>query len=384
MFACLGVSTALAADAASDPALEEPVPEKPALEESAPSDGSDLSGWLLDGRGMLPVPIILTDPALGNGGGVALVRFRRPAGAAASETDGAGGGVQPHVFGIGAFRTSNGSEGAGAGALLRFRDDTLRYRGFVGRMSMNLEYHGPDALQSLSRDIGYNVDGAVSLQGVQARAGNDHLYAGFNWVYMDLDLAFETESDAGLFRDPRLSRRNSGLGLSLEYDSRDSMFTPARGWLGAVDGTWYHDTVGSDSNFRLYRGRTHAYFPLGEDFVLGGRVDLRVAQGDVPFYRLPYIDLRGIGAARYQDTRALVLETEARWNIATKWALVGFVGAGRAWGRHAGFDEAASRTAKGVGVRYLLSREIGLYVGVDHAWGPEDGTYYVQVGSAWR
>ena len=30
--------------------------------------------------------------------------------------------------------------------------------------------------------------------------------------------------------------------------------------------------------------------------VLGGRLDARWANGDVPFYRLPYIELRGIGS----------------------------------------------------------------------------------------
>ena len=40
--------------------------------------------------------------------------------------------------------------------------------------------------------------------------------------------------------------------------------------------------------------------------------------------------------------------------------------------------------ARGAGVRYLIARVLGLYVGADYAWGPEDETLYVQVGSAWR
>jgi len=37
----------------------------------------DMSRWLLEHRGFLPVPIIVTDPAVGNGGGVALLLDRR-------------------------------------------------------------------------------------------------------------------------------------------------------------------------------------------------------------------------------------------------------------------------------------------------------------------
>lgn len=39
---------------------------------------------------------------------------------------------------------------------------------------------------------------------------------------------------------------------------------------------------------------------------------------------------------------------------------------------------------KGTGVRYLIARTLRLYVGADYAWGPEDETLYIQVGSAWR
>ena len=42
-----------------------------------PDDGAfDLSEWLLDQKGFLPVPIIITEPAVGFGGGVMLAFFR--------------------------------------------------------------------------------------------------------------------------------------------------------------------------------------------------------------------------------------------------------------------------------------------------------------------
>ena len=42
-----------------------------------PADGMfDMSEWLLDHKGFLPVPIVITEPAVGYGAGVALVFFR--------------------------------------------------------------------------------------------------------------------------------------------------------------------------------------------------------------------------------------------------------------------------------------------------------------------
>ena len=66
------------------------------------------------------------------------------------------------------------------------------------------------------------------------------------------------------------------------------------------------------------------------------------------------------------------------------WALVGFVGAGPTWGRHNSFSDGSDEVAKGAGFRYLIARQLGMHVGIDYAWGPEDETFYIQVGSPWR
>ena len=57
-----------------------------------PDDGGiDMSRWLLEHKGFLPVPIIISDPAVGYGGGLALVFFHRPQGQATQRTTADGG-----------------------------------------------------------------------------------------------------------------------------------------------------------------------------------------------------------------------------------------------------------------------------------------------------
>jgi hypothetical protein len=118
--------------------------------------------------------------------------------------------------------------------------------------------------------------------------------------------------------------------------------------------------------------------------VLGGRLDTRTSRGDVPFYQLPFIELRGIPIARYQDQSAAAAEAELRWNVTARWAAIGFLGVGRAWGTTKSFADTDSVTTRGVGVRYLIARRLGLYMGVDVARGPEKTAIYIQAGSAWR
>jgi len=78
------------------------------------------------------------------------------------------------------------------------------------------------------------------------------------------------------------------------------------------------------------------------------------------------------------------MEAELRWNATPRWALIGFLGVGRAWGSSKNFGDADSANAWGAGFRYLIARRLGLYMGVDIAKGPEDTAFYIQAGSAWR
>ena len=118
--------------------------------------------------------------------------------------------------------------------------------------------------------------------------------------------------------------------------------------------------------------------------MLGLRGDARLSSGDVPFYAQPYIVLRGVPAVRYQDKNALAVETELRWNMNPRWALVGFAGAGKAYGRRQTWDEADTVVAGGAGFRYLIARKLNMYAGLDLAQGPEKTAIYLTVGSAWR
>jgi hypothetical protein len=289
------------------------------------------------------------------------------------------------MFGAAVAGTENGTRFAGGGALLTFAEDRWRFRGVAGGADVNLDFYGVGGdLGTGDTKIGYALDGWGSSQQILLRLGATTHYVGARWVYLAFDSLFDTGSEEPVLSPDERARRASGLGLSWEYDSRDNIFTPSRGLLAAVDTLFYDPSWGSDSTFQTYRAHMYAYLPLGESFVLGGRLDGRTAIGGVPFYQYPFIDLRGIPAVRYQDEDVAVVESELRWNVTARWALIGFLGAGWAWGRREDFDDSGSIVAKGGGFRYLLARRLGLWGGLDYGWGPEDDALYIQVGSAWH
>ncbi len=351
-----------------------------------PEDGGfDMSDWLLERHGFLPVPIVISDPALGYGGGIVFAFFHRPKGSATTRTasDGSTQMIAPNIMGALVMKTENGSKAYGGGGILHFRDDTWRYRGGVADADFNIDFYTGGRLLPETQ-VAVNLAGLGSMQQVSRRIGDRELFLSAQWTYTDLDPRLQDPGQRPLFDDVDFEQVNSGLGLALEYDSRDNPFTPSRGYLLMAQGHAYLPEIGSDVTFQTYRAHGYGYWPVGAHLVLGARADLRHADGDVPFYRLPFIDLRGIASARYQDETVGVLESEVRWNVTSRWAGIGFAGAGRAWGARADFDQATTAVSKGLGVRYLVARQLGLYMGLDYAWGPEDQTVIVQLGGAWR
>jgi hypothetical protein len=207
------------------------------------------------------------------------------------------------------------------------------------------------------------------------RIGESENFLGARWNYIDFEARFDPSGAQPAVVGAGREIRSSGLGLFFEHDSRDNFFTASRGWKAFLEGVFYSPDFGGDEEYQTYRAHAFAYVPITQKLILGGRVDVRAARGDVPFYQLPYIELRGIPALRYQDDETAVIEAELRWNASPRWAFVAFAGHGEA---------GQSASSWGIGFRRLVARRLGIYMGVDAAKGPEETAIYIQAGSAWR
>src|SRR4249920_2396952 len=98
----------LSVAAAEEPSASGEVPDKASAERASrfidPEDGQlDLSYFLENPRGFLPIPIVITEPAVGYGGGVAGM-FLRP-----RREEGDEGWARPDISAVGAFATQNGT-----------------------------------------------------------------------------------------------------------------------------------------------------------------------------------------------------------------------------------------------------------------------------------
>ena len=345
-----------------------------------PDDGAfDTSDFLLNHKGVLPVPTLITEPAIGYGGALMLLYFDQSladAGQQARETGAAM--APPNITGVGGLVTENGSRGAGLFHFHTWGGDRYRYLGALAQGRMNLDYYG-----MLNQGRSYEIKGTFLVQQLLARIGDSRWYVGPRYTYMRSDTRF-TGQVASELSKAELDKRIGKLGLVIDYDNRDNMFYPTRGTYAELEAQFARGWVGSDQNYDSYRLKAYTWLPLAPKWNLGLRGDGQKTSGTVPFYAQPYIDLRGVARGRYQDQNVLTAEAELRYNLTPRWSLLGFSGVGKAYGHWKSFSEASNVVSVGAGFRYLIARKLGLAVGIDVAHSSQQNAFYIQVGSAWR
>jgi len=348
-----------------------------------PEDGRlDVSEWLLTKKGLLPIPIIITEPAVGYGGGLVLAFFSQSLGAGAGE-----GQVYspPLIAAAAAFYTSDGSAGGGAFLFYPFHHDQFRYLGALGGASLNLDFYGFDPEGPLADSpAGYTLDPRFLVQRLQGRIKRTPLFAGLHYLYMHTKTAFDVTLPAEV-PEQDLELSLGGLGTSLEYDTRDNLLDARRGMDLTASGTWYQNAFGSDLAFERYQVQGLFYWQPESRWGYGLRVDSRFSSSDAPFFMKPFLSMRGLASGQYQNDVTLLTEGELRYSLDPRWTVLGFAGGGRVGETLGDLGGAPTIGAGGVGFRYLIARKLGLGSGLDFALGPGgEFAFYIQTGAAWR
>jgi len=336
----------------------------------------DMSQWLSNAYGFMPVVSIITEPAIGPGVGVGLGFLRRDKSQVGSVMT-----QPPSIAGVFGLYTANDTWGVGGGYMGFWRHDSIRYRGGLGYVSVNLKYY-PPILEGISdKGFDFNMKGGGTLQELSFRIPGTRLFLGGRYVFFKDEVTVDIPVE---WLDPWEADMNIGglAGLAV-YDNRDNTFTPNNGTRTGISYTYYDPVFGSDTTFQRLDGYALGYHLFADRYMVALRLDGRYAEGATPFYMLPYIDLRGVPAMRYQGKYTLVAETEFRWDFTYRWSLVLFGGVGAAVPPESQWEDRTGAYNMGAGFRYFLARQYKLRAGIDVARGPEDWAFYIQIGQAW-
>ena len=367
----------------------------------------DASNFLADNAyGFLPVPIIITGPAVDGGLGMVGLFFHesdeekeRRLEALRTSDQGALYLIPPSVSAAAVAVTGNDSWFAGGGHMGFFRQGRIRYMVGGGYGDVNLDFFGFGNV-TLNNPIELNTRAAALMQSVKFRIGDKPIFVGAVQSYVDAQIKPKSLGDlGGNFLPPEyqeefqeIIRRlltqdvtTSGLGVVIELDSRDNFFSPKGGYRYTLEHLWHRDFLGSDVEYQLTSFDALNYWRLSDRFRAGLRFAVEYADtaGLMPPFATPSIELRGVPAMRYQGNAVALAEAELTWQIDARWSVLGFAGMGRATNKFGDLDSAASRVSKGAGFRYLIAKRYGFDMGLDIARGPEETVWYVQAGSAW-
>ena len=379
----MGLVTAAAACFVTRPALAEtPAASEPANTEKAakpPDDGwPDLSSFLDEKYGFLPIAMPITEPAVGYGAAGGLMFISKPLGAAAQ------GLGRPNITFVGGFGTQNGSWGAAAVDMRYWLDDRVQTLAGAIYASVNLDFHGIGKDSPLEDNpIRYNLNPKGGMANVRYRFGDSLFWAGLGYMFARVDVEVEAPEDIPRLPDYEDATNIAGLTLAGTYDTRNNFFTPTRGVYLEASLTPYGKLLGGDDNFERVAFTAIQYLALPHGFYFGVRDDLAAAFGDAPFYLKPYISLRGVPVMRYQGEEMASLEAELRWQFHSRVSILGFTGAGIAWNDFERADDTQTVVSGGGGFRYEIARRYGIHMGVDVAGSRDTAAFYIQVGSAW-
>jgi hypothetical protein len=368
---CCVASKALAEEGEDSAATREPP--------AAPDDGwPDLSGFLNEKYGLLPVVFPITEPAVGYGlvGGFAFIS--QPLGAARA------GLGRPNVTFVGGMGTENGSWGVFGADMRYWLDERLQTLFGFAYADVNLDFHGLGKSSLLENDpLRYQLGPKGAALQARYRIGDTLIWGGLRYAFAVTEVSFDAPEGTPGLPDYDESSRVGGLTAVASFDSRDNMFTPIHGTFLEASFGAYGKAFGGDASFERAVLVAIQYFRLPFGLYFGLRGDAAASFGDAPFYLEPFVSLRGVPIMRYQGEEIAQIEAELRWQFYKRFSLVGFTGVGGAWNDFEAVDSTRSVLAGGAGFRYELAREYGLHMGLDLAFSEDTTAIYLQVGSAW-
>jgi len=337
---------------------------------------------------LLPIPIIITEPAIGEGLGVALALFHPVKEGKSDDTRvttldsiaeySTPRHAPPVVTGVaGAYTNSNSWFGA-VGHSNNWRNDSIRYVGLLAAAKVNSQVY------LLNIPVDFSMEPRIIYQDLKFRIRGSDFLLGAGVSYLDADNTFGFGPPDALDDDRFATNfKNIGIAGKIAYETRDNTMNPRSGQIVELSLWRYDDAIGGDYDYWSAKLKALSFHSLTEKLTLGLRLEVSGVDGRAPFYAIPFVSLRGVPALRYQNKVAGAAEVEGRYRIKPRWEVSVFGGLGFTSDDYPIFDNPDSIYNFGFGARWNIFEAHNVWVGLDMARGPEDWNWYVQVGHPW-
>lgn len=297
----------------------------------------------------------------------------------------------PSAIGLGGFATDNGSWGVVAGHVGYADQDSRRWTVVSGYSELTYRYYGTGYEEGASNQE-IAIDQQISfglVEGLWRVAPN--WYVGPRAMVSHSEASLHHSAQTGNaviddFLNQDLVSTAISPGIHLQFDSRDSTFSPGTGSLLDVVVMVSPQALGSTTSYSATKMAANHYLRLTPSQVLALRVAGKYASDDAPFYVLPTAGgtegLRGYVPGQYRDHLLVSGQGEWRWMMFRSLGLTAFAGVAAVGEDVRALNDHPLLPAGGAGLLWRLSDTFPISMRLDGAWGRDSQTIYFSVGEA--
>jgi hypothetical protein len=288
---------------------------------------------------------------------------------------------QPASFtGAAVVYTTNDSWAAGIGQQNYWGGDAWRFSGFGGYADFKFVLRDP-ASGGDGAGLDWNVKGGF-VQATLSRRIVKNWYGGLTARYLDItqDLAVGEDPPEGQGLDSEIT--SAGVGLNLEYDTRDVPTNAYKGRRFDVKAIFSSADGIDRSSYQSYSLRYRAYHQISQPVVLAYDVNGCARSGAFPLWDSCRINLRGFPLTDYLGAQSITGQIEARWRVSSRWGLVGFAGAGHISDSFSAQGDSEKVPSYGAGIRFMVLESKRINLRLDYARSNDSEAWYFGVGEA--
>lgn len=179
----------------------------------------------------------------------------------------------------------------------------------------------------------------------------------------------------------------SGLGFVVLWDTRNSTFSPDKGFYFSYTFNDFHPRVGSDYSYTNHLVDVRKYLKVGKNQVIAFQMINNFNEGHVPIRSLANIGsnsmLRGYYDGRYADKNLFGVQAEYRFPVIGRFGMVVFAAAGRVG---PSINDVYSfenlKPAIGSGLRFAVDKKEKLNLRLDYGVGHHSTGLYFNLTEA--
>jgi hypothetical protein len=282
------------------------------------------------------------------------------------------------------------------------------------RISLKTDYWLPNNTYHLTADVGYSNfpfsfygigNNTSSINKTLLTQKRFHAIAGaekavFTHVFLGLNLdyenySFKNDQPASYFSTTNFSGKQGGgsllYGPSLIFDNRNTNTYTLNGLYANFNGGLVSNISKTDYNGGYVNFDFRQFNSLSKKLVLAFNGSYQFTTGsNTPFYLLQTLGndqlMRGYYGGRFRDQYIVALQSELRYRMSDRIAVVGFGGTGTVY--HTDFNLNQLKPNYGGGLRYFFDVEKGISIRADYGIGEKpagekrQSGFYLSLGEA--